>query len=684
MPEEVLGGPQFHYRRTLEEARDDVEGAVGIALSGGGVRAACLGLGALQRAEELGILQRAKYVSAVSGGSYIASAFLAARAVEGTQESGVRAWQRGSFEEAHLRRNLRYLAEDWPDQVLALTSYLTRTAVHLAQFVAGLVLVGSGLGLLYRWLGWLVADGSVLSAGHSVARYSTAVLLLVLGAYVDHGSRSARPSELMTLLYIHRRNIRLFVMFLIAILVVPDLVAFGTEIFNQRRLKPMSIGTPAAATIVGAVLIGAIVLRTQSTLPSGRIREFAGMALRAVFSIVVLAIFALPPLMLISQQSGKPASDVLIWFGTSFIVLFFCGVFVHANMTSLHSTYSRRLARAYIVQGQDHHDPSARTGGADVLHRRLDSVYLSDLDKPGVPELLVCAAVNVGAGESAQGEGCTSFVFSHEFCGMPDGRIDFAPSLKERSCAELVAASGAAIAPNMGRLTRKSVRALLALVNLRLGLWIQTPRAAEMLIDNADSPPGQRSSRSLVGRLVDGWREPGPLWTWREAFGAVSAHYDALFISDGGHWDNSGIIELMRRRCQTIFAVDAAVDEDRLANLLRAISLARTELGVEIVATGALLHSKEPVRRLRFSYDGEDPTHPTNQLILMRTHIAEAEMPADLVALSHMGGHGTSVFPRHVTVNQFLLARDVDGYIALGRWLFEEGAEKADLRPAEH
>ncbi|MEZ5412407.1 MAG: hypothetical protein R2761_30515 [Acidimicrobiales bacterium] len=56
---------------------------VGVALSGGGVRAACLGLGALQVLEEQDVLGRARHVAAVSGGSYIAAAFMAARSIEG-------------------------------------------------------------------------------------------------------------------------------------------------------------------------------------------------------------------------------------------------------------------------------------------------------------------------------------------------------------------------------------------------------------------------------------------------------------------------------------------------------------------------------------------------------------------------------------------------------------------------
>jgi hypothetical protein len=151
-----------------------------------------------------------------------------------------------------------------------------------------------------------------------------------------------------------------------------------------------------------------------------------------------------------------------------------------------------------------------------------------------------------------------------------------------------------------------------------------------------------------------------------------------VFVSDGGHWDNSGVVELLRRRCRTIFAVDASVDEFRLGNMLRAIALARSELGVEFDANGTLLESRSPVEKIRFTYPDDTAGSPANYLILLRTHISP-EMPSDLVAL----GTSRGAFPCHSTANQFLSAHDVDAYIALGRWLLQRGLTIADLLPPE-
>ena len=87
--------------------------------------------------------------------------------------------------------------------------------------------------------------------------------------------------------------------------------------------------------------------------------------------------------------------------------LAFAGVFVHANQTSLHELYSARLERAYRVAAR----PEA--------HVRLSDLTLEDLKAPSVPELVVCAAVNLKASESAHGESCASFTFSPVRVGSP-------------------------------------------------------------------------------------------------------------------------------------------------------------------------------------------------------------------------------------------------------------------------
>ena len=226
---------------------------------------------------------------------------------------------------------------------------------------------------------------------------------------------------------------------------------------------------------------------------------------------------------------------------------------------------------------------------------------------------------------------------------------------------DLIAASGAAIAPNMGRFTVRGARLALVALNLRLGLWVRNPLASS----------DHSRTRS---RIRNGWREPGPLGAFQEAIGNLSLRADFLFISDGGHWENTGVVELLRRRCATVFAVDAATDQMRNANLIRMLSIARSELGVEFETTGAMLEGTEPVTIIRYRFPEDKSTEWPRRLVLMRTFVTP-DMPMDLV---HRASSPTG-FPCHSTANQFLSASDVNAYVSFGRWLADTGLNKADL-----
>lgn len=602
-----------------------------------------MGLGAIQVAEESGLIRRIDYLSAVSGGSYTATAVAAARARMQDPTRSRPPWSRGSPEEDHLRRSLRYLGEDWSDVVVGIVQYLVGLLLNLLPFLATLVVVSSAVGLFYRTTGVLVLDGSQLVAGHTGIRIMAALGVAVSTALLD---RRAVPWMSAPL--------RFASMSAVILLLFPDIAEVAAEIAaatTRLTLQPVALGIVAGLAML-------VVMRSQWAVQIGLLRSIGVRAARAFFLVTWFCLLVATFTLGLRWSISLPTSQLVLYVGAAAALLIVFGFFVHANMSSLHDVYSNRLNRAFVVISPERDDGRAT---------RLADVSISALNAPDWPELLVCAAVNLADSESAEGEGCGSFVFSYRAVGGPRvGRCttqDYLDRLLTGylSCASVVAASGAAIAPNMGVFTRRSLRFFLALANLRLGMWLPNP-AREHDPD-----------RSILRR---GWHEPGPLATWREALGGLSRRHRFVFVSDGGHWDNSGIVELLRRHCRVIFAVDAATDEFRLSNVLRMMSLARVECGVDFQADAGLLSSAEPILTIPFAYALAGEREFDNYLILMRTHISE-DMPADLYALAE----SLSPFPRHSTVNQFLRAKDVDAYIALGRWLFARAHEAADLPP---
>lgn len=632
---------------------------IGIAVSGGGVRAACLGLGALQAAEEAGVFRRTRYISAVSGGSYTATAFVTSRAQRHRvppRDGETPPWGRGSPEEAHLRRNLRYLGEDSADLFLVGARYVLATVVNLVPITATVVLCGYLLGAIYQVAHLLAPDGHVLSARYAGGRWTLIAIIATVVVLLE-ASITTRRAERLT---------RRVFLLLVAVFALPDAVAMSTRVLATRTVDLSAVGRLAGLAAV-PLAIAVYVFRSQWAFSPRASRQLLRQSLRFLFSASLIAAMALPLLLVTAQASQLPYWATALGAAISLLSLLFFGLVVSANSTSLHRAYSRRLDRAYVVCAGGGDATDAQTAAPPL---RLSQVTLRDTYADGVPRLLVCASVNLREDESAEGEGCASFVFSADYVGAAAiGEAASSAVAANLDAATLVAASGAAVAPNMGRYTNQTSRLALALMNLRLGLWLPNP-----LVRAPRKPAGGR----IRSRLSTRWHQPGPLTTWREALGNLSIRHRYIFVSDGGHWDNSGVVELLRRRCRIIFAVDASIDEYRLANLLRMIALARSELGVEFEADGSLLKSRAPVEKIRFSYPEDTVDSPANYLILLRTHISP-EMPGDIVALAT----GRSVFPRHSTLNQFLLARDVDAYIALGRWLFQRGLGSADLLPSQ-
>ena len=129
-------------------------GRVGIACSGGGIRAAAFSLGALQVLQAHGLLQgdaRAEHLTAVSGSSYIAAGFASVRESI-TDPSEPPAFSPGSPEERYLRDRLDYLRRGREGLVGALWRILLGIALNLALLGTVLVIAGVLVGWAYGWV----------------------------------------------------------------------------------------------------------------------------------------------------------------------------------------------------------------------------------------------------------------------------------------------------------------------------------------------------------------------------------------------------------------------------------------------------------------------------------------------------------------------------------------------------
>ncbi|MBV8270062.1 MAG: patatin-like phospholipase family protein [Planctomycetaceae bacterium] len=293
---------------------------------------------------------------------------------------------------------------------------------------------------------------------------------------------------------------------------------------------------------------------------------------------------------------------------------------IDVNLFSLNAMYANRLTRCYLGASRakttwedrwrlprdlradvgapslSHRDGPVRetnpvtgfdTGGDDLELSRLRIGSREDSRPYLGPHLLINTTLNL-VGDDAllhrdrKGE---SFLLSPLYCGsagvgyakldVPTLEGDAEPNL---TLGRAISISGAAVDPNMSFYQSGSLTALLTIFNARLGYWIEKPKP----IDWASRSP-------RFGNLI-----------LTEFFGRTNEHGDFVHISDGGHFENLGVYELIRRRCRYIVALDAGEDgdpsDDNLATLIR---LCRVDFGVRIKVDTRHLAMEGPDRLTR-------------------------------------------------------------------------------------
>lgn len=354
------------------------------------------------------------------------------------------------------------------------------------------------------------------------------------------------------------------------------------------------------------------------------------------------------------------------------LVALFLGWRVDINEFSMHGFYRNRLVRAFLGasrQGDRNQNPV--TGFS-----RQDDIPLADLrphdgDRyflPRPPIHLVNTAVNMISTEELawQERKAASFVLSPYHCGYEvrqDGlhgyretRRGYGNAPAPLTLGGAVATSGAAVSPNMGFRTSTSLAALLTLFNVRLGRWIGNP---------GDSLWNRSGPRFALQLLV------------QELLRGTSQRKEYLYLSDGGHFENLGLYELVRRRCRYVVVVDAGADPDlSFTDLGNAIRKCRIDLRVKIEVDLEPLKKDADglsnwhciVGKIRYP-EGDDCV---GMLLYLKASLTGDE-PADI--LEYRSVHPD--FPHQSTGDQFFDESQFESYRALGRHASQDALEWA-------
>ena len=271
--------------------------------------------------------------------------------------------------------------------------------------------------------------------------------------------------------------------------------------------------------------------------------------------------------------------------------------FVNINRFSLHALYRNRLIRAYLGASRQDRHPDLFTGFDIDDNMRMHELWppRASADGTSSPGLfhVINIALNVVATKRKawQQRKAEPFTVTALHCGSSylgyrssktygDGvhankyfaaqanALRGAPEPERKfgiTLGTAMAVSGAAVSPNMGYHSSPSIMLLLTLFNVRLGWWLGNPGEA-----------GEHT-----------YRKEGPTFAARplfeEAFGQTTDLHPYVYLSDGGHFENLGLYEMVRRRCRLIVVVDAGCDPDfafeDLGNAVRKIYI---DLGIRI------------------------------------------------------------------------------------------------------
>lgn len=355
---------------------------------------------------------------------------------------------------------------------------------------------------------------------------------------------------------------------------------------------------------------------------------------------------------------------------------------VDINVFAFHMFYRNRLERCYLGASN-----SRRQANPFTNLESGDSPELVDLkqgDSVQRPYPLINTALNISCCKNLawQERKAASFVFTPAFCGyqLPGtGDADVAafqkteqylswPVKGAKAGARLgwlalgtpVTISGAAASPNAGYHTNPATALLMTVFNVRLGWWMQNTRELEQWT----APGPKHCIPSLLAELMASTTDASPF----------------VYLSDGGHFENLGIYELVRRRCRYIIACDAGCDGGySFEDLGNAIRKCQIDLGIEIVIDPRAIAPDPDTGHSRFHcavgtihYERHDPVATSGYLLYIKASMTGDE-PTDVRQYKAQNRE----FPHESTGDQWYGESQFESYRKLGEHITMQVLDQA-------
>ncbi|HET6158081.1 MAG TPA: patatin-like phospholipase family protein [Dongiaceae bacterium] len=722
------------------------ESALGLAISGGGIRSASFALGLLQALYGFGAFDKFHYLSTVSGGGYIGGALTYFR--NAFTEFGADWFPFGYLRRrddgvvirpmgarigapddhdgnararkivAYLRQHASYMTPSRAFGGPALAAGVLRCAA--STFLPYFAVLTGAFGLLV-WLGFFAA-GPRTASGIYLAAWPTNVAIviaaLILLAFVlssvfagifhtlDRSEKTAE-SGYLALIWFYRQSGRLLVLatVLLAVATLPWVHEYLNSLWEASGPLPANFTALFAAIGGAAALVGRLrgVLGGETTKPSPL--RAIGMALAGllfIYGILLLAYGVSVDLLgaqgpvfpaTVTAAASAAAMPSYCWSGTALAAGLIFAFFININHATQHRIYRDRLMEVFCAE------KSAVKSGEWRAARRAQSPegWLVHMVARPRPYHLIntCLVTTDSNKRKFRGRGGDNFILSPLFCGSDaTGWVKTEIGMRNLSLATAIAVSGAALNAHSGPhgtglLRNKAYSALLSMVGLNLGYWARNPRKFA---------GGPRSWPWMPNLL-----KPGLAALTGHDLSEIGGYVQ---LSDGGHFENLAIYELIRRKVGFLWVSDAGQDLGfSFEDLANAIERIRVDFGVNIrfrqepydlthlipgSAETETVASKNFAAEYNLAKRGyaigtiEYPDAPHGVIVYVKSTLTRG-LPGDLYGYKKRNAD----FPHQTTLDQFFDEDQFEAYRELGyrltaqlfRDIEERRGENAPLPP---
>jgi len=613
--------------------------SAGLCCSGGGIRSASFSIGIMQALHNKGILNKFSYLSTVSGGGFCGSAlswfqmnygvfpFGEKEKFEGSQAFDLKQERldylkpeasktsRSNLILSYIRQHGNYLI---PFQLgtasfagRVMLSVLNSAAAYLAILALFFLLLLEALNLdfiiPFSWGVWnffgLSCDDvrTALGGWEEISIFSNLNAfnlpsLNFMAFFAMVAALCATFYLVIVLLYglftvrfsgrgwsyclrVRAQWLIGWLLYLLGFSVVLALLPIGFQLLfgdGVGKDDTLTIGAITMPTIVGMIMA---LYRFQKDLQNKPAFQkiYSMILLLAVILALIFAILTLGFMLghwAYSQGPfGVPAK--LAFFGVIFLLYA-----VNLNLVSPHRMYRDRLMETFMWDPDTDPERKLCKMGAAANRAKLSEMLAGKKQKNGKERFwspyhilntnLVLTDAKRPKNRGRKGD---NFILSPLFCGsVSTGYRDTKNFIANRlTLATSMATSGAAANPNagvagQGPTTNPLVSFLMTFCGLRLGLWTINPRNRLLNAYHKIAPPNYiwPGIPSLLG---NGQRE----------------HSCRIELSDGGHFDNTGLYELIRRKVKLIVLCDGSADPeyhfDDLGNVTERV---RADFGVQI------------------------------------------------------------------------------------------------------